>query len=70
MAVVIPKDWKELTGTDTDPAFRVQTTLSIPSGFTFGFSGSEWSICNEACVESWDYLLIGALRIIGTWMMI
>lgn len=45
-------DWKSFTGKDSD--FGVQTTISLPPGCDFVFSGSEWDLnCGEN--EKWDY---------------
>ena len=39
-------DWKSFTGKDSD--FGVQTTISLPPGCDFVFSGSEWDLhCGE-----------------------
>lgn len=48
----IPKDWKEYRDTDID--FGVKTTVSLPPGCSFKFTGSEWDLrCGEGDV--WDY---------------
>lgn len=51
-SLIIPKDWKKYNDTDID--FGVQTTISLPPGCDFVFSGSEWDVnCGEN--EKWDY---------------
>lgn len=52
--VVIPKNWKSFTA--RDPAFGVETTLSLPPGYRFEFTGSETSILSDSnSPEVWDY---------------
>ncbi len=53
-APTIPADWKSFT--DTDPQFGFKTTLSLPPGFSFRFTGSEFTIQNDStATELWDY---------------
>lgn len=48
----IPKDWKKYSDTDVD--FGVKTTVSLPPGCDFKFTGSEWDLgCGEG--DRWDY---------------
>lgn len=50
----IPGDWKTYTGTDSD--FGIITSMSMPPGFFFNFSGSEFTIQNDSdATELWDY---------------
>lgn len=50
----IPGDWKEFTA--TDPVWGVKTTLFLPPGFSFIFSGSDFTIQKDSDVsELWDY---------------
>ncbi|MDA1079851.1 MAG: hypothetical protein O2840_04160 [bacterium] len=52
--VVIPSNWKQFTATDSD--FGVKTTLSMPPGYSFRFSGSEFMIQNDSdATELWEY---------------
>ena len=49
--VTVPSDWKEITaGKD-----YVKTTLALPDGFVFRFSGSESDVANDVTGEAWDY---------------
>jgi hypothetical protein len=52
-SISIPKDWKEYTAEDS--SFGIRTTLSLPPGFSFSFSGSEFSIQDVKNEEIWDY---------------
>jgi len=53
--VVIPSDWKKFTA--VDPDFGIKTTLSLPSGFSFKFTGSEFLIQKGSdASELWTYL--------------
>lgn len=48
----VPKDWKKYSDTDVD--FGVKTTVSLPPGCDFKFTGSEWDLrCGEG--DIWDY---------------
>ena len=50
--LIIPKDWKKYSDIDVD--FGVKTTVSLPPGCGFKFTGSEWDLrCGE--VDVWDY---------------
>jgi len=52
--VSIPNDWQEYTA--TDPDFGIKTTLSLPPGFSFRFTGSEFTIQKDLdATELWDY---------------
>lgn len=52
--VAVPTDWKSYTATDT--GFGVSTTMSLPPGFSFVFTGSEFMIQDDATGEEiWDY---------------
>jgi len=52
-SISIPKDWKEHAAEDS--SFGIRTTLSLPPGFSFSFSGSEFSIKDVKSEEIWDY---------------
>lgn len=52
-AINIPKNWTRYTG--TDPQARLTVSLSLPLGYSFGFSGSEWNLVNSQNNEFWDY---------------
>lgn len=52
--ITIPSDWKQYTA--TDPDFGIKTTMSMPPGFSFQFTGSEFLIKNNSdSTELWDY---------------
>ncbi|MCX6791756.1 MAG: hypothetical protein NT149_01830 [Candidatus Gottesmanbacteria bacterium] len=52
--VIVPSNWKQFTATDTD--FGVKTTISMPPGYSFRFTGSEFTIQNDSdATELWDY---------------
>ena len=52
--IVVPSNWKEFSDEDWDYNFKV--SLSLPPGFSFSFSGSEWMIKNDSdSTELWDY---------------
>lgn len=52
--VTIPADWKSYTATDPDSG--IKTTMSMPPGYSFGFTGSEFTIQNDSdAKELWDY---------------
>jgi hypothetical protein len=51
--ILIPSDWKSYTA--TDPAFGVTATISLPPGYSFFFTGSEFTIQNSEATEMWDY---------------
>jgi len=52
--VVIPSNWKPFTATDSE--YGVKTSMSMPLGYSFGFSGSEFTIQNDSdSTELWDY---------------
>lgn len=52
--LVIPSNWKQFTA--TDPDFGVKTTMSMPPGYSFRFTGSEFTIQNDSdATELWDY---------------
>jgi hypothetical protein len=54
MKIVVPANWEEFSA--TDPDYGVQTTLSMPPGFSFRFSGSEFTIQNDSdATELWEY---------------
>ncbi|OGG17391.1 hypothetical protein A3D78_04220 [Candidatus Gottesmanbacteria bacterium RIFCSPHIGHO2_02_FULL_39_14] len=49
-----PPEWQQFTA--TDPDFGIKTTLSLPPGFSFLFTGSEFTIQNASdASELWDY---------------
>jgi hypothetical protein len=51
-SLIIPKDWKKYNDADID--FGIKTTVSLPPGCIFNFTGSEWDLrCGEKDV--WDY---------------
>lgn len=53
-AMTIPSDWKKFTATDQE--FKVSTTMSLPSGLSFRFTGSEFTIQNDSdATEIWEY---------------
>ncbi len=53
-STVVPKDWKEFVTEDWDQTLKV--TLSMPPGFSFKFTGSEWTIQNDSdATELWDF---------------
>ncbi len=51
--VSIPSNWKSFT--DQDFEFKTRVTLSLPPGYSFRFSGSEWTIMSDNADEIWDY---------------
>ena len=52
--VAIPSNWQQFTA--TDPDFGIKTTMSLPPGFSFNFTGSEFTIQNNSdATELWDY---------------
>jgi hypothetical protein len=52
--ISIPDNWQEFTA--TDPDFGMKTTLSLPPGYSFRFTGSEFTIQNDVdATELWDY---------------
>ncbi|MDO8497824.1 MAG: hypothetical protein Q7S61_04745 [bacterium] len=52
--ITIPKDWKSFT--DTDSQSKITTTLSLPPGYSFKFSGSAWMIRNDSDAgEIWSF---------------
>ena len=52
--ISIPSNWKKYTA--EDPDFGVKTTLSMPPGYSFRFTGSEFTIQNDSdATELWDY---------------
>lgn len=52
--ISIPSNWKKYTA--EDPDFGVKTTLSMPPGYSFRFTGSESIIQNDSgATELWDY---------------
>jgi len=53
--ISIPSNWKKYTA--EDPDFGIKTTLSMPPGYSFRFTGSEFTIQNDSdATELWDYL--------------
>jgi hypothetical protein len=53
-SITIPSNWKQFTA--TDPDFGVKTTMSMPPGYSFRFTGSEFIIQNDSdATELWDY---------------
>lgn len=52
-APVIPPEWETVTQSDQD--FGVTTSISIPQGYDFWFSGSEWTLQTAQEGEYWDY---------------
>lgn len=52
--ISIPSLWKKYTAEDSD--FGIKTTMSMPPGYSFRFSGSEFTIQNDSdATELWDY---------------
>lgn len=52
--ITIPSTWKKFTATDSD--FGVTTTMSLPTGYSFAFTGSEYTIQNDSdATELWGY---------------
>ena len=52
--ITIPSDWQQFTA--TDPDFGVKTAMSMPPGYSFRFTGSEFTIQNDSdATELWDY---------------
>lgn len=52
--VTIPTHWKQYTA--TDPDFGIKTAMSLPPGYSFRFSGSEFTIQNDSdATELWEY---------------
>lgn len=53
-SVTIPPNWKKYTA--DDPDFGLKTTMSMPPGYSFRFTGSEYTIQNDSdATELWDY---------------
>lgn len=52
-AITIPKDWTEFTA--SDPDFGVKTTLFLPPGNHFRFTGSEWILGSYENKDDWEY---------------
>ncbi len=50
--IQIPPNWK--TFTDTDPLTKLTVSLTLPPGYKFRFTGSEWTIGKDG-EEIWDY---------------
>jgi hypothetical protein len=48
----VPASWQ--VHTDTDPQYGLTTTLATPPGFTFAFTGSEWTL-SDTQGEIWHY---------------
>jgi hypothetical protein len=55
--VTVPADWKQYSDTDND--FKLTTSLALPPGYTFVFSGSEFTISEiqngPQAGELWTY---------------
>lgn len=52
--ISIPSNWKKYTA--EDPDFGVRTTMFMPPGYSFRFTGSEFTIQNDSgATELWDY---------------
>jgi len=52
--VTVPANWKQYTA--EDPDFGVRTTMSMPPGYSFRFTGSEFTIQNDSdATELWNY---------------
>ncbi|MBM3209002.1 hypothetical protein FJZ40_01795 [Candidatus Shapirobacteria bacterium] len=52
--ISIPSNWKKYTA--EDPNFGIKTTMAMPSGYSFRFTGSEFTIQNDSdATELWDY---------------
>jgi hypothetical protein len=52
--ITIPSDWKQYIA--TDPDFGITTKMSMPPGYSFRFTGSEFTIQNDSdATELWDY---------------
>lgn len=47
-----PEDW--IAYSQTDPDFKVQINLSLPLGFAFEFTGSDFTIRNSDSSEIWN----------------
>lgn len=52
--VIVPKDWKSYTA--TDPDFGITTTMSLPPGYIFEFTGSDYTLRNESSTELWNFI--------------
>lgn len=52
--VTVPANWKKYTA--EDPDFGTRTTMVMPPGYSFRFTGSEFTIQNDSdATELWDY---------------
>lgn len=52
--VLVPSTWKKYTSDDQE--FGIKTTMVMPPGYSFSFTGSESSIQNDSdATELWDY---------------
>lgn len=52
--VTVPANWKKYTA--EDPDFGIRTTMVMPPGYSFRFTGSEFTIQNDSdATELWDY---------------
>jgi len=52
--ITVPSDWKQYTA--TDPDFGIKTTMFMPPGYSFRFTGSEFTIQNDSdATELWNY---------------
>lgn len=52
--VSVPSTWKKYTSDDQE--FGVKTTMAMPPGYSFRFTGSESTIQNDSdATELWDY---------------
>lgn len=51
--VIALSGWETFTA--EDPDFGVKTTMAMPPGYTFSFTGSEFTIQNNDTTELWDY---------------
>lgn len=52
--ISIPSSWKKYTA--EDPDFGIKTTMSMPPGYSFRFTSSEFTIQNDAdATDLWDY---------------
>lgn len=53
-SVTVPSSWKKYTSDDQE--FGVKTTMAMPPGYSFKFTGSESTIQNDSdATELWDY---------------
>lgn len=52
--ITVPSNWQQFTAVDSE--FGIKTTLALPPGYSFKFTGSEFTIQNDTdATELWDY---------------